>query len=245
MNEQSQEFTVVGKTELVNSPAEMIRAAVSSGANLDQLKKLLSLQERYDANEAKKAYNKAMAEFKANPPKIDKDKKVGYSSKAGGNVKYSHASLYNVVDKITVELSKHGFSASWKTQQNGKIIVTCRITHSLGHSEETSLSADADTSGAKNAIQAIGSTISYLERYTLLAATGLATYDQDNDGIVEEPKVDENKIKILKDLLASLQVDEAKFLEYMEVEKVEDIPASQYSKAKIALEAKKKGKEAK
>ena len=229
----------------INSPAEMIRLAVSGGADLDKLEKLLTLQERWEAGEARKAYNKAMSEFKANPPKIDKDKKVGYMSKMGGKVGYSHASLYNVVDKITAELSKHGFSASWKTQQNGKIIVTCRITHSLGHSEETSLSADADTSGAKNAIQAIGSTISYLERYTLLAATGLATYDQDNDGIVEEPKVDENKIKILKDLLASLQVDEAKFLEYMEVEKVEDIPASQYSKAKIALEAKKKGKEAK
>ena len=217
----------------------MIRLAVSGGADLDKLEKLLALQERWEAGEARKAYNKSMSEFKANPPKIDKDKRVGYMSKMGGKVGYSHASLYNVVDKITTELSKHGFSASWKTQQNGKIIVTCRITHSMGHSEETSLSADADTSGAKNAIQAIGSTISYLERYTLLAATGLATYDQDTDGETEEDKIDENKINILRGLITD---NEVQFLAYMKVEKIEDIPMSGYAKAKLALEARRKVK---
>src|SRR3990167_3159724 len=143
-----------------DSPAQMIEIAVKSGANLDQLEKLLTLQERWEANEAKKAYHRAMAEFKQNPPEIAKDKKVAF-----GNTKYNHASLANVVRKITKELSKHGLSASWSTQQNGQIIVTCKITHVLGHSEETSLSAPADSSGSKNSIQAIGSTITYLERY--------------------------------------------------------------------------------
>lgn len=164
-----------------NSPADMIRMAVEGKADLDKLEKLLTLQERWDANEAKKAYHKAMAEFKANPPKIDKDKKVGYTTQKG-NVGYSHASLSNVTDKISTELSKHGLSASWQTNQNGMIIVTCKITHVRGHSESTTISAPADTSGAKNAIQAIGSTITYLERYTLLALTGLATHDMDDDG---------------------------------------------------------------
>jgi len=98
--------------------------------------------------------------------------------------------------KITAELSKHGLSASWRTEQNGQIKVTCRISHSMGHYEETSLSADADTSGSKNAIQAVGSTITYLERYSLLAITGLATEDQDNDGELVSDKIDENKVSI-------------------------------------------------
>ena len=91
-------------TELIpikdSSPSAMIRMAIAGNANLDQLEKLLALQERYDANQAIKAYNKAMTEFKANPPVINKDKKVGFST-AKGNVGYSHASLYNVVEKIT------------------------------------------------------------------------------------------------------------------------------------------------
>jgi hypothetical protein len=226
----------------ITNPAEMIKAAVTSGANLEHVEKLLELQERWEKNEALKAYNKAMAAFKANPPKIDKDRHVGYSTNKG-KVGYSHASLYNVVEKITAELSKHGLSVSWRTEQtNNQIKVTCRISHELGHFEETSLMADADNSGSKNSIQAIGSTVTYLQRYSALALTGLATYDQDNDGQLPEDKIDENKVKILNDLIKELAVDLPKFLEYMAVEKVEDIPSSAFAKAKMALEVKRREK---
>jgi hypothetical protein len=60
--------------------------------------------------------------------------------------------------------------------------VTCKLTHKQGHSEEVTLEAPLDTSGGKNNIQAMGSSVSYLERYTLLAITGLATKEQDDDG---------------------------------------------------------------
>ena len=42
--------------------------------------------------------------------------------------------------------------------------------------------APLDTSGGKNNIQAMGSAVSYLERYTLLAITGLSTKEMDDDG---------------------------------------------------------------
>ena len=60
--------------------------------------------------------------------------------------------------------------------------MTCILTHDMGHSEETSLEGSADNSGSKNSIQAIGSSVTYLERYSLLAATGLAVKNADNDG---------------------------------------------------------------
>lgn len=223
------------------SPAELIQSAIASGADLEKLEKLLDLQIKWEENEAKKAYNKAMAEFKANPPKIEKDRHVGYQT-SKGKVGYSHASLYNVVEKISSELSKYGLSATWRTAQNDKLVtVSCRITHEKGHSEETSLSAPSDDSGSKNAIQAIGSTVTYLQRYSLLSMTGLATHDQDTDGMVEE-KIDENKVAILKGLIQQLSVDEAKFLQFMAVEKIEDIKASEFAKAKMALEAKRREK---
>ncbi len=167
-----------------DSPAELIKLAISGNADLEKLEKLLALQERWEANEARKAYNEAMTSFKANPPKINKDRKVNYRT-TNGVMNYNHASLANCADKITAELSKYGLSASWTTQQetNGLIKVTCKIIHNKGHFEITSLQASADNSGSKNSIQAIGSTVSYLERYTLLALTGLATYDMDNDGL--------------------------------------------------------------
>jgi len=220
------------------SPATLIESAVKSGANLDQLEKLMVLQERWDANEARKSYHVAMAQFKSNPPKIDKDQTVKYK-----DVKYNHASLANVTEKINEALSKCGLSASWSTKQDGSVTVTCKITHAMGHSEETSLSAPADMTGSKNAIQAIGSTISYLERYTLLALTGLATYEQDNDAKdISVEFINEKQLNNIVDLLAELEVDQEKFGKFMKVEKLEDIPATDYQKAIVALETKKVSK---
>lgn len=224
------------------SPAEMIRIAVHEGADLDKLAKLLDIQERWDANEAKKAYHKAMSEFKANPPRIEKDKEVSYKTEKGA-VRYNHATLANVVQQITRELSKHGLSASWRTKQNGQITVTCRITHLFGHSEETELSASADNSGSKNSIQAIGSTITYLERYTLLALTGLATEDQDDDAqSVGVEFITDEQVASLTDYIIATETDEAKFMKYLGVESLDKMPKSMYQKALNALKTKERKK---
>lgn len=221
------------------SPAEMISTAMVNGADLDQLEKLLSLQERWEKNNSIKEYNKAMAQFKANPPRIEKDKHVSYSTNTG-TMKYDHATLANIVEKITAELSKYGLSASWRTAQNGKdVTVTCRISHSAGHNEETSLCASTEGAGKMNAVQAIGSVISYLQRYTLMSICGLAAHDQDNDARIEEEVIDENKVNIINNLIKELNVDQAKFFEFMKVTKVEEIKASDFAKAKLAIEAKR------
>lgn len=218
-----------------NSPAAMIRMAVEGKADLEKLEKLLGLQERWEANEAKKAYFKAMAFFKANPPKIDKDKQVAF-----GNTKYSHASLANVTEKVSAELSKYGLSASWSTKQNGAIAVTCRITHELGYSEETTISAPADKSGSKNDIQSIGSTITYLERYTLLALTGLATSDMDDDGRAAGLPVEFITAEQVTDISNRITAIGKKFkldqfLKYMGVEETSMILKTDFQKAIVAL----------
>jgi len=234
--------TKKGEIVEVKPPSQLIQLAIDKGnVDLDKLEKLLMLQERFEKNEALKAYNRAMSEFKANPPKIDKDKTVKF-----GTTKFNHASLFNVTDKITASLSKHGLSASWRTKQNGKIVVACRITHVMGHYEEVELAADADTSGSKNSIQALGSTISYLERYTLLAATGLAAEDMDDDGqsaVVEY--IDDKQRNELTDLAIDCGADMPKFMAYLKVEDLAKLPKADFNKAKLALIAKKGKKVAK
>lgn len=164
---------------LAVTPMDLIQMAVGQGADVDKLEKLMNLQIRWEANEAKKAFVKAMNEFKADAPEILKNKHVAYK-----DVAYDHATLDHVCKAATLALSKHGLSHRWTILQNGDglIRVTCTLTHVLGHSEETTMVAGSDTTGSKNAIQAIASSVSYLERYTLLAATGLAAANQDNDG---------------------------------------------------------------
>jgi hypothetical protein len=237
MNNQITEVKEQEVSIIDNSPAGMIRMAVEGKADLTQLKELLALQIQYEANEAKKAYNKAIAAFKANPPKIEKDKTVAFKE-----TKYNHASLGNVTEKINTELSKYGLSASWKTSQTDKICVTCKITHNQGHSEETTLCANADNSGTKNAIQQIGSTITYLERYTILALTGLATYDQDDDGIASSQPVEclsTEQLNCLVDNCVFLNIDIVKFCKVLKVNKLEELPASRYIEAQNIINNKK------
>ena len=158
------------------SPAALMMQMAGEDGKFDVegFGKMLEYQERFEANNARKAYHVAMADFLAEAPKIIKQKS-GHTNK--------YAGLSDIVAVIAPLLSEHGLAHSWVTDTADKEVkVTCKITHILGHSEQTCLSAGPDTSGSKNAIQAIGSTITYLQRYTLKAALGLAEADQDDDG---------------------------------------------------------------
>jgi hypothetical protein len=161
------------------NPMRLLELAVSQNLDLDKLKQLMDLQERWERNEARKAFVVAMNEFKKAPPTILKNKQVSFG-KGDSATKYNHATLDGVCEAVTKALSEHGISHRWQVQQEQSAIrVTCILTHDMGHSEETTLVGGPDTSGSKNAIQAIGSTVTYLQRYTLLAATGLAAEDDD------------------------------------------------------------------
>lgn len=231
--EETQEIQIV-------SPAEMIKSAISGGADLEQMEKFIELQERYEANQAKKAYHVAMAKFKENPPKITKDSTVDFTS-SKGRTHYNYANLATVMEKVNIALSLCGLSASFETKQNGEVIVTCKITHQLGHSESTSLSAPADQSGNKNSIQAIGSTVSYLQRYTLLSLCGLATHEQDNDAQTKEVEyITEKQLSNVRDLLAQADLKAEPICKFLHIESFEKMPVSDYQKVLTLIEAKRK-----
>lgn len=165
------------------NPDRLLEMAVTKGVPIEQMTQLLDLRDRWEANEARKAYVTAMNAFKADPPTITKNKTVAFGQ-GDRATSYNHATLDHVCDAVTNALSKHGISHRWKIDQDGAgIKVSCILTHELGHSEETMLVGAPDTSGSKNSIQAIGSTVTYLQRYTLLAACGLAASNADNDGV--------------------------------------------------------------
>lgn len=166
-----------------NSPAGMMLAAMRQGASLETVEKMMALQERWEANEARKAYNEAMACFKAEAIEIIKRKEVDFTNRTGNRTHYKHAELSDVVTAVGPALSRHGFSWSWSLKQDKAWIeVTCTLKHRLGHSESVSLGAPPDDSGGKNTIQSIVSAKTYLERHTLKAICGVAEKGADNDG---------------------------------------------------------------
>lgn len=161
------------------TPASIMAMAVQQGASIESLERMWALQVRYEERQAEKSFVSAMAEFKMNPPKILKEKHVKF-----GTTEYFHATHSSVTGAIIEGLAQHGITHRWDMdQKDGKIGVTCVLTHRDGHSQTTRLESAHDTSGGKNSIQAIMSSKTYLERHTLLAATGLSTSDiEDDDG---------------------------------------------------------------
>lgn len=195
------------------TPADLVRYALESGADLDRLERLMQMQMQWEDREARKAFDAAMAEFKLNPPTILKDKHVEFKTNSGVTA-YDHATIGNVVEKVVASLATYGFSHRWipRRMENGSMSITCVIKHKLGHSEETTLEAGLDQSGGKNSIQAMSSTVTYLERYSLLAAVGLATKDQpDDDGAGStQTKADEAWMKWETQLTSAATADEVR-----------------------------------
>lgn len=157
------------------SPNQLIQMAISQNADIDKLERLMDMQIKWDASQAQKKYFEALSKFQELCPVITKNKQ-------GHNYKY--APLSDIVQQIKQSLQQVGISYRFEqtTSEQGAIIITCVTTHVDGHSERTSMSASPDTSGSKNSVQAIGSTVSYLQRYTLTGSLGIATADDDMDG---------------------------------------------------------------
>ena len=148
-----------------------------------------------------------LAMFKANPPRITKNRHVEF-----GQTKYDHATLDHITDVITAGLSRVGISHRFEVEQptSELVKVTCILRHQHGHSESTSLTGPIDKSGSKNPIQSVGSAVTYLQRYTLLAAVGMAAAGQDNDGAGSPKMADQAYVAHIDNLNNAANADELK-----------------------------------
>jgi hypothetical protein len=178
------------------TPMELLERAVAQNLDLEKLKGLFELQERWEKNQARKAFVEAMNEFKKNPPRIVKDKTATIRSKKGegSSFSYKYAALDSMCAAIVEGLSTHGISHRWTLDDSteGSIKVTCILTHELGHSEETSMRGPVMPSEFINPLQSRSVTVSYLERYTLMASTGLAATEEGiGDGAVTNGELEE------------------------------------------------------
>jgi len=229
----------IAKAEM--TPYQLIEKLVTQkDVDVTKLEKLMEMQERWEANEARKAYYVDLTNFRAECPDIEKTKNVNFETQKG-KTNYNYAGLAEVEKQIRPLLRKHGFAITWRTGQvESQVSVTCRLSHVMGHSEETSLCALPDTSGNKQPIQAVGSTISYLERYTMFAILGLASKEMDTDGNPQVEMATSEDIEEIKCELASTDSDVPKFLKCLALEDFSNMTKEQYKKGMKAINEKKK-----
>ncbi|WP_245408343.1 ERF family protein [Zhengella mangrovi] len=224
------------------TPMAMIDRALQTNASPETLEKLLLLQERYEANEARRAFDDAMANAKAEIPAITKSRKVDFTTNKG-RTNYDYEDLATIASVVNPILSKFGLSYRFRTvtEPNAPISVTCIISHRMGHFEENTLMAGRDESGNKNSIQAIGSTVTYLQRYTLKAALGLsAAPDDDGKKAEDTGPISEGEAEVLRTMIEETGTDIAAFCGYMKIESIPAMPAIMFRRAVASLQAKKR-----
>jgi hypothetical protein len=237
------------------------RLAKDPNVPVDKLERLVSLQERVMAKNAEAEFHAALSEMQAELPTIGE--RGGIKDRAG-NVQSSYALWEDVNRAILPILKKHGFSLTFRQEsKENAICVTGVLAHRNGHSERTSITLPADTSGSKNAVQAVGSSVSYGKRYTAGMLLNLTSCGEDDDGkrAGVGPAVSDDQIANINALLDECTPSrpneearkqaraktEAHFLKYLggvgkiALANVASIPAKMYEDAIAALNQQRRG----
>lgn len=151
------------------------RLATNKDVDVEKLQRLIEMQERVIAHNAKAAFDAAFVRMRPCIPTILERARTD---------KTSYAPLEDIIETVTPILSEHGFSLSFRTEwPSEKLIkVVGILTHEAGHARESEFQSGADKTGSKNDIQALASAVSYGKRYTTNDLLCIVTRGVDDDG---------------------------------------------------------------
>lgn len=218
----------------------ILNHAVERGMDPASLEKLVALYERVSDRNAAKEFAEAMAAFQAECPPIPKTSSAKITMKSGGQYSYKYAELDAIVGVIRPLLSKHGLSYTWDSaEDSGKITCTCMIRHVNGHSVSAKFQCPVDSAAAMSGAQKSAAALTYARRQSLIQALGLTTCDPDTDAGATA-RITDNQAANLEALMSEVGADRPRFLRYLGVESLADLPASEFTAAVSALEAKRK-----
>lgn len=215
------------------------RAAQDPHTDPEKMERLFALYERMENRKAEAAFNAALSKLQSELPQITESGKIIHNGKLISEYAKWDEDIHPVLKPLLLD---NGFSLSFRVDTGSGIKVEAVLAHVLGHSERTSITLPSDTSGAKNAVQAIASSVSYGKRYTAGALLNFATGGQDDDGQAAggPPRISEEQIANLEALITEVGADKKAFLKYMQADSLDRIQAKSYGMAVKALEQKRK-----
>lgn len=212
---------------------------------IEGVRELMAMRQEQMAREAEQKFTEAFTEMQ---PKLPIIKERGSIKNRDGAVQSTYALWEDVNEEIKPILAAHGFSLNFRTSQpEGKIATTGILRHVGGHRDETTIELPHDTTGSKNPVQAVASSVAYGKRYTAGALLNLTSRGEDDDGQAAGAKnLTEDQVVQIRSLIVDTDSDIRKFCAYMAkktkkpIEKIEDIPQAYFQTAVDALEAKEK-----
>lgn len=180
----------VPRTEVALTPLSIIDKAITANIDTDKLEKLMDLQERWEKNQAKKAFDEAMMMFQSKCPIIKKTKRGGVTKQ--GDVAYMYAPIEDMVSQVKELLAECGFSYLIKTEFiENKVRAICIARHKQGHEEQSVMEIPLLTkTGVMSDAQVVAATVTFAKRYAFGNAFGIMTMDDDSDAVSEDLKAE-------------------------------------------------------
>ena len=188
-----------------NSIDTMIARAIDRNVPVETMEKLLAMRTQLKQEYAKEEFNRAMSEFQAECPTIQKTKNGGQTK--FGKVAYKYAPLESIVEQVKDLIKAHGFSYGIQTEMTEKTVkVFCTVKHIAGHSEISDVLLPLTTkTEIMSAPQVVAATITFGKRYAFCNAFGIMTGDEDIDGQIEN---EHNGVNEQKSATVSIPEDE-------------------------------------
>jgi hypothetical protein len=218
----------------------LVRLALEKNVGVDTIERLVALQERMAERDARASFFAALGRFQAECPPVQKSRTAKIVTKKGGTYAYQYASLDVIVAHIRPYLHRHGFSFTWDCEADAaNVKATCYLKHVDGHVEHASFSAPTETDAAMSGAQKNGAALTFAQRRSLEQVTGIVTTDDTDAAMpVNTVKVTDEDVAILEEWITSTGSDRARFLAWLGVSSLSDLPAIHYDRALGALKAK-------
>ena len=176
---ETKEVAIVPQEDM--SAEILISRAIDKGVDVGTMERLLAMRTQIKAEQAKEAFNRSMAAFQAECPMIEKTKPVHTRD---GRLAYKYAPIESIVAQVNPYLKRHGFSYSTTMELKDKgVRVVCKVTHELGHSEESPMEVPFGTkTQVMSDSQVTAAASTFAKRYAFCNAFGILTGDEDVDG---------------------------------------------------------------
>lgn len=201
IEQQASAPAVIGESATIMQVIQ--RAAADPSCDLDKMERLMQMHERFQAKQAEQQYAEALAAMQQELPAI--------AERGNAAGRYTYALWEDINERLKPILARHGFALTFRTPRNDKgVEVEGVLTHRGGHSERTSMVLPSDTSGSKNAVQAVASSVSYGKRYTAGALLNFTTHGEDDDAYRAAPQRTAMQEQVVIDILERVAEVETK-----------------------------------
>lgn len=155
------------------------KAARDPNVDIDKMERLLRMQERVVARTAEQEFASAFAQMQPNLPYISARNTINHNGKEIAK----YADWPSISRAIAPILCDYGFGLNFSFENTADSVkVTARLKHVSGHTETNSVTLPSDKSGAKNQVQAVGSSLTYGQRYAGCPLVGVVIEGLDDDG---------------------------------------------------------------